>query len=88
MNEWIGKNRNNSKQNGSKWIKMDHIKHNVQFLSLLLSMFSIYKARENSMTTQKKISLIYHNMVLCNKTIKKSMFFNTSQVYFSSQNST
>ena len=43
-------------QNGSRWIKMDHNKHSVQFLSLSLSMFSIYKARENSMTTQKKIA--------------------------------
>lgn len=56
--EKIGIIRIKMDQNGSEWIKMDQNgSHQAQCaisFSLSLSMFSIYKARENSMTTQIK----------------------------------
>ena len=62
-------------RNGSKWIKMDHIKHSVQFLSLSLSMFSIYKARENSMTTQKRLAWFIITWCFAIKPLKNQCCF-------------
>ena len=65
---------NESENIGIFRIKMDHIKHSVQFLSLSLSMFSIYKARENSMTTQKKIACFIITWCFAIKPLKNQCF--------------
>ena len=81
--EKIGMIRIKMDQNGSKWITSSTV------CNFFLSRFQCFQFIRlvKILWLRKKNSLIYHNMVLCNKTIKKSLFFNTSQVYFSSQNS-
>ena len=71
MNEWIGKYRNISDQNGSKWITSSTV------CNFFLSRFQCFQFIRlvKILWLRKKNSLIYHNMVLCNKTIKKDQCF-------------